>query len=119
MEDEVDVESAASGSSSATESLQNQQHRKLWQNSPNGGKQTLHHRPSSSSTDSAVQTSVESYDNNNEVKQLKQWFQVFVQIQTRDRLYKAIVTFFCFDKITDSPISAFIRITFHCKRVSF
>ena len=96
MEDEVDVESAASGSSSASESqLQNHQHRKLWQNSPNGGKQTQHHRPSSSSADSAVQTSVDSYDNNNEVKQLKQWFQVFAQLQTHDRLYKAIVIF-CF-----------------------
>lgn len=90
MEDEVDVESVASGSSSATESLQNQQ------DSPNGIQQAQHHRPSYSSTDSAVQTSIDRYDNNNvnnEVKQLKQWFKVFAQLQTRDRLYKAIVIF--------------------------
>ena len=49
---------------------QSSSERKLWlRRSPNGR---------ASSADSAMPTSVESYENNNdEVKQLKQWFQVF------------------------------------------
>ena len=60
METEMDVELESQSSSE----------RKLWlRRSPNGR---------ASSADSAMPTSVESYENNNdEVKQLKQWFQVF------------------------------------------